>query len=177
MKSSFSPKEKRNKIIDKKPSFKNKIIRKKNKFNQSQIYNRSSLKDLRRYKDQDEISLLSNANLNIIKTLVNRANEDILNDSSFANINNNDEEKEKSILSLTRWKKSIGGIDESPIYRRRKNKIQNKNNRNNMSNPSDFSSEITSEIKNESIKPQNQVEHINSYNIKTKDKIKMKKKI
>ena len=180
MKSSFSPKHKRIKNLDVNRSFRNKkTLKKNNKFNLSQIYNRSSLKDLRRYRDQDEISILSNANLNIIKSLVNHANENILNESSFAFINNNDEEKEKSTISLTKWKKSLCVLDESPIYARRKSKIQNKNNRNNfILNTSDFSSEnATSDMKNESIKPQNQIKHINSNNLKAKDKIKMKKKI
>ena len=179
MKSSFSPKHKRIKNLDVNRSFRNKkTLKKNNKFNLSQIYNRSSLKDLRRYRDQDEISILSNANLNIIKSLVNHANENTLNESSFAFINNNDEEKEKSTISLTKWKKSLCVLDESPIYARRKTKIQNKNNRNNfILNISDFSSEnATSDMKNESIKPQNQIKHINSNNLKAKDKIKMKKK-
>ena len=181
MKSSFSPrKTKKSKIVDINRSLKNKKFLKKKNINRSQIYNRSSLKGIERYREQDEISMLSNANLNIIKKLINCANEDILNESSFENINNDDEKKEKSIVSLTKWKKNICGFKESPIYKIKRNKFQNKNNKNNFklnSNISDISSEINnSDIKIESVKPTNQITKISSNNIKAKDKIKMRKK-
>ena len=175
MKSSFSPrKNKKNKNIDI-----NRTLKKKNIFNRSQINNKSLLEDIGGYKEQNEISILSNANLNIIQKLINCANEDILNETCFEKINNNDEQKEKSIVSLTKWKKNMCRFKGSPIYRINRNKFQN--NKNNFmlnSNISDFSSEtISSDIKNESIKPQNQIKKIGLNKIKAKDKNKMRKKI
>ena len=99
MKSSFSPrKNKKNKNIDI-----NHTLKKKNIFNRSQINNKSFLEDIGGYKEPNEISILSNANLNIIQNLINCANEDILNETCFEKINNNEEQKEKSIVSLTKW--------------------------------------------------------------------------
>ena len=145
---------------------------------------RTSLKDLRRYNDKDEISILSNANLNIIKSLINCANEDIINDSSFGIINNNNEDlKEKSILSITKWKKNICAYKGSPVHNNiKKNKYNKKSNKSNFilnSNISDFdfsSGIINSDIKNDSFKLQNQIKNISSNNIIKKDKTKIKKK-
>ena len=59
--------------------------------------------------DEKEVSLLSNANLNIIKILNTCANEDILNDSSYIT----DGQKEKTTDRITKLKNRINS-KESP---------------------------------------------------------------
>ena len=67
-------------------------LKKNRKFNNTSIHTKSQLKRSKKNiintDKEDEISILSNANLNIIKILNNCANEDILNDSSFIYFNN-----------------------------------------------------------------------------------------
>ena len=165
-----------------------KLLKKKTDVHKSEINNnRTSLKDLRRYNDKDEISILSNVNLNIIKNLINCANEDFLNDSSFGIINNNNDEqkeKEKSVLSISRWKNNICGYKGSPTHNNtKKKKISKKSNKSNFvlnSNLSDidFSSEIiTSDVRKETIKSQTQINFVSPKNMATKNKIKNKKTI
>ena len=133
MKSSFDKKKLNKKIksVDVNRALKiKKLLKKKTDVHKSEINNnRTSLKDLRRYNDKDEISILSNANLNIIKNLINCANEDFLNDSSFGIINNNNDEqkeKEKSVLSISRWKNNICGYKGSPTHNNTKKKEKDK---------------------------------------------------
>ena len=125
--------------------------------------------------------------MNIIKNLINCANEDFLNDSSFGiinnNNNNNDDQKEKSIVSISRWKKNLGGYRGSPLHNvTKKKKINKKSNKSNFvfnSNLSDidFSSEIiASDIRKETIKSQTQINVTSPKNIVTKDKTKNKRK-
>ena len=191
MKSSFSKKKLNKKIksVDVNRALKiKKLLKKKTDVHKSEINNnRTSLKDLRRYNDKDEISILSNANLNIIKNLINCANEDFLNDSSFGIINNNNDEqkeKEKSVLSISRWKNNICGYKGSPTHNNtKKKKISKKSNKSNFvlnSNLSDidFSSEIiTSDVRKETIKSQTQINFVSPKNMATKNKIKNKKTI
>ena len=68
-------------------------LKKNRKLNKTAIDTKSPFKQSKKsivnLDKEDDISLLSNANLNIIKMLNNCANEDILNDSSFIFVNNN----------------------------------------------------------------------------------------
>ena len=193
MKSSFSLKNnKKIKSLDANRALKiKKVLKKKKKFNKSVIYNISSLKkDIMReiigiHNEKEEISLLSNANLNIIKILNTCANDDFLNDSSF--INNNDDPKEKSLESITKWKSRMCGFRGSPVhsYKLRNSQRNNNNNNNNIfifnSNISEFSSESRfSEKINESIKspPTKSIfshKRINKKDIFFEDKTKKKK--
>ena len=180
MKSSFILKN-NNKIkgLDANHSLKiKKVLKKKKKFNKSVIYNISSLKKdimreiIGRHNEKDEISLLSNANINIIKILNSCANDDFLNDSSF--IINNDDQKDKSIESITKWKNRMRGLKNSPIqtYKLKKNSQKSINNIFIFnSNISDFSSEsiFTDNKKNDTIKSPQKISTFSNKKISTKD--------
>ena len=133
-----------------------KILKKKKNINRSVIYNTSSLqKDIMREitgrrNEKEEISLLSNANVNIIKILNTCANDDILNDSSYMN----DDHKERSLESITNWKKRMCAYEVSPVITHKKSKnLKNNNIFKYNSNISDFSLESKfSERKNETFK-------------------------
>ena len=107
------------------------------------------LREIESLKEKDEISLLSNANLNIIKILNSCANEDILNESSsFIVSNSNDDIKERSLESINKWKKRVCQFKPSPmqkykkrIQRKPNSKSSNLSNFQLNSNISDFSSE------------------------------------
>ena len=87
-----------------------KLLKKKKNINKSVIYNHSYQSIS---KESDEISYLSNANLNIIKILNSCAKDDILNDSSFLEINNNNDNiKEKSNI-ISKRKNNIKKINKS----------------------------------------------------------------
>ena len=132
------------------------ILKKKKKLNRSVIYNTSSLQKeimreiIGRRNEKEEISLLSNANVNIIKMLNTCANEDIINDSSYMN----DDHKERSLESITKWKRRMCAYEGSPILTHKRNKNWKNNNIFKFnSNISDFSLESKfSERKNESFK-------------------------
>jgi len=104
----------------------------------------------------NDISILSNANLNIIRILKIYANEDIIKESSYFNFNN-DNQKERSSESSK----------ESPIYNYKKNNLRIKSNKTNNilnSNISNFSSDsITTKImnNNNNIKTPNSNKEIN----------------
>ena len=113
MKSSFNKKQinKEIKSLDINRSIKIKrILKKKKKLNRSEIKKRISLNEdntkgtgMCKEKEQDEISLLSNANVNLIKILNSCANEEILNDSSFITIKDRHNfKKEKSVESISK---------------------------------------------------------------------------
>ena len=70
-------------------------LKKNRKFNKTAIHTKQNKKSIANTDKEDDISLLSNANLNIIKILNNCANEDILNESSFIFFNNDNISKEK----------------------------------------------------------------------------------
>ena len=161
MKSSSNPKFNTTiKSLDIKKALKiKKILKKKSEINRSTIY-RTSLtrinkRDEGKYNGQEEISMLSKANLNIIKILNGSANEEILNDPSFLIVNNNDDEKEESIESITNWKKRVCKFKGSPIHTLKKNKHKQNNIKSNFglnSNISNFSSAIIfSDKRNDSI--------------------------
>jgi hypothetical protein len=115
-------------------------LKKNKKFNKTAINTNSSYKrskkNIANTDKEDEISLLSNANLNIIKILNNCANEDILNESSFIFFNNDN-------ISLDKVNKGIS-----------KNKCSNFNSIKNNKNFS-LNSNI-SDISSESVKSENQ---------------------
>ena len=154
MKSSFKHNSKKMKSLDSKQTLKLKNALHKKKITQSVIYNPNAKKNILReienqsLKEKDEISLLSNANLNIIKILNSCANEDILNESSFIVSNSNDDIKERSLESINKWQKRVCQFKPSPMQKYKK-RIQRKPNSisSNLSNfllnsnISDFSSE------------------------------------
>ena len=202
MRSSFNKKQinKEIKSLDINRSIKIKrIIKKKKKLNRSVMDKRISLnedntKDTGMYKEQeqDEISLLSNANLNIIKILNSCANEEILNDSSFITIKDRHNfKKEKSVESISKFspqlRNRLCAFSPIPGFKKSRNKNINKNNKFFLnSNISSISSETLSEKRyNDSIRTQSKFKklnekekeiiltHNNTYsNNKTKKKIK-----
>jgi hypothetical protein len=148
------------------------------KITQSVIYKTNAKKNLLReienqgIKEKDEISLLSNANLNIIKLLNSCANEEILNESSYIPSNSNEDIGDRSLESINKWHKRVCKFKVSPIQKFKK-KIQRQTNSLNSkisnfvlnSNISDFSSEsIFSDKKslhNNSQKKSNFIPHKN----------------
>ena len=154
MKSSFRQKSKKMKSLDSKHTLKLKKALNKKKITRSVIYKPNAKKNLlkqienQNIKEKDEISLLSNANLNIIKLLNSCANEDILNESSYIVSNSNEDIKDRSLDSLNKWHKRASQFKASPIQMLKK-KIQRQTNSLNSkisnfllnSNISDFSSE------------------------------------
>ena len=156
MKSSFKHNSKKMKSLDSKQTLKLKNALSKKKITQSVVYKPNEKKNILReienhsIKEKDEISLLSNANLNIIKILNSCANEDILNDSSFIVSNSNDDIKDRSLESINKWQKRICQFKPSPKQKfkkrikRKPNSINSNSNISNFllnSNISDFSSE------------------------------------
>ena len=94
------------------------VLRKKSGLNKSVIYNSNAIYEeimdgLGRHNDQEEISLLSNANINILKMLNSAANDDILNDSSF--MLNNNEHRDNSLE--THRNKNPNGILKNKSFR------------------------------------------------------------
>ena len=154
MKSSFKQRSKKMKSLDSKHTQKLKNALHKKKITQSVIYKPNSKKNILReienqnLKEQDEISLLSNANLNIIKILNSCANEDILNESSYIVSNSNEDIKDRSVESINKWHKRVCQYKASPMQHFKK-KIKKQTNSLNSnisnfllnSNISDFSSE------------------------------------
>jgi len=101
----------------------------KNELNKRHFSNKSILSSLNNcifkeaeilsQTEQNQISLLSNANLNIIKMLNTCANDDILDESSNINFSNNkdDTPKDRSLEStVSKWKKRVCQYKESPIH-------------------------------------------------------------
>ena len=122
MKFSFLQTNNKKKSIDNKHSFKTKDI--KSDFNKSVIFNRSTIntkikRNLRKYKGEDKITILSNANVNILQILNNCVDEEILNDSTILIENNNNDEKEKSLDNIS---KNITEINVNPINDLKKKK-------------------------------------------------------
>ena len=147
MNSSFHPIRKKMKSLDINRSLKMKnALKKKKQFNNTALYkqtrlNKEIIKEKGQFKEDDEFSLLSNANINIIKILNSFANEDnILNDSSFMHSNSIDDQKDKSIDSITKWKKRICAYKGSPKNRM---KIKRHNYRPNSNNSVFLNSNIT----------------------------------
>ena len=104
-------------------SSKNKSFRKSNIYNKSMripihlLHNETSKElDLK----NNDISILSNANLNVIRILTTYANEDIINESSYLNFNN-DNQKDRSSES-----KKYGSFRGSPIFNCKKNNHRKK---------------------------------------------------
>ena len=137
------------------------IQKKKKKLNRSVINKRISLnednkKDTGIFKDEDvnEISLLYNANLNIIKILNSCANEEILNDSSIITIKDRlNYKKENSVESISKLSSQLRNklcvFSPIPGFKKSKNKYTYKiNNFFLNSNISSNSSEILSEKRN-----------------------------
>ena len=142
---------------------KKRTLKKKNIYNKTMIIpthllQNETSKELK-LKNND-ISILSNANLNIIRILKTYANEDIIKESSYFNFNN-DNQKERSSES----KKYASSFKGSPIYNYKKNNFKIKSNKTNNilnSNISNFSSDsITTEIMNNNIKTPNSNKEIN----------------
>ena len=164
-----------------------KVIKKKKKFNRSVINVRSPLyvndiNNTGNFKDQDEISILSNANLNILKILNSCANEEIINDSPFIVINDrHNYKKENSVESISKWRSPI--LPLSPVIKKKREINSSKNNFLLNSNISDLNSEIIfSEKKKESLKSVSKF--YNSQNkknsekeIKKENSLKKKKRI
>ena len=99
MNSSFSPKRKI-KSLDTNRSMKlKKELKKKSNMSKTVLYKIPPInKDIiKEDNNKEEISLLSNANLKIIKILNSFANDDILNESSFIVSNSNEDAKEKVV--------------------------------------------------------------------------------
>ena len=178
MKSSFNKKQinKEIKSLDINRSIKIKRkIKKKKKLNRSVINKRISIneenaKDTGICKEQDlnEISLLSNANLNIIKILNSCANEEILNDSSFITIKDrHNYEKESSVESISKLSSQLRNrfcaFSPIPGFKKSINKYTNKNNNFFLnSNISSISSGILSDKRNnDSIKNQSKFKKFN----------------
>jgi hypothetical protein len=142
------------KSLDSKHALKLKNALHKKKITQSEIYNANAKKNLLReienqnLKEKEEISLLSNANLNIIKILNSCAKEDILNESSYIASNSNEDIKDRSLESINKWHKRVCKFKASPMQSFKK-KIKRQTNSLNSnisnfllnSNISDFSSE------------------------------------
>jgi hypothetical protein len=87
--------------------------------------------------EQNEISFLSNANLNIIKMLNTCANDDILDESSNINFSNNkdDDSKERSLEStVSKWKKRVCHYKESPIQTFKKFRMKHESTKTNKNN-------------------------------------------
>ena len=125
MKFSFLQKNNKKKSVDIKDTFKTKnIFRRISEINRSGIFNRPTInakikRNIVSYKWKEEISILSNANVNILQILNSCADEEILNDSTLLieNINNN--EKEKSLESIS---KRVNEINSNPINDNKKKK-------------------------------------------------------
>jgi hypothetical protein len=174
MKSSFSKKKinKKIKSLDVKNSLKMKnIFKKKKKLNRSVRHNSASIyedaiKDLSIFKSKDEISKLSNANLNIIKILNSCAKEEILNDSSFSFYN--DINTNQSVKGGSKAMNRMLVVSPIPGFKKRKKQLNNNFLLN--SNISDFSSEILfSDKRNDSIRGQSRFLN-NSQNKKNSEK-------
>ena len=158
----FNQDSKIKKIFKRTSDFSRTVVHKRNTFNKD-------LKELGRHNEEDEKKFLSNANLDILKSLINCAKVDILNDSSFLFLNNNDEPKDKSIENRIKRKKSLFELKDNSIHNIRNKKFRINSNKNVLihSNTNDCSSGINySNIKKEYIKSQNRF----------KNQIKMRKK-
>ena len=138
-------------------------LKKNKKFNQTVTHSKSPLKQSKKSvvnaDKEDDISLLSNANLNIIKILNNCANEDILNESSLIFFNNDN-------ISLDTIKKDRKYLKDSS-----KNKFNNFNNTN--SNKIVALNSNISDLSSESLKSENQKifsPHDSKIKIKEKEK-------
>ena len=181
----FNQDSKIKKIFKRTSDFSRTVVHKRNTFNKD-------LKELGRHNEEDEKKLLSNANLDILKSLINCAKVDILNDSSFLFLNNNDDPKDKSIENRIKRKKSLFELKENSIHNIRNKKFRINSNKNVLihSNTNDCSSGINySNIKKEYIKSQNRFKnqikmrkkkfgkghssdtHLKIFNIKSHDKI------
>ena len=124
-----------------------KILKKKNNYSKSAICSDFSVKkgiirDLGHLNDKEEITILSNENLNIIKILNNCANNEILNDYSFLE-KNNDSPNETSLESISKWSRRMNKFIPSPeiMHKKRKNLHKNSFNSNKSKfflNPSDI---------------------------------------
>ena len=121
----------------------NRVFHIKNELNKRIGSNKSILSSLNNclFKEAEiltnEISFLSNANLNIIKMLNTCANNDILDESSNIDFSNNkdDEPKERSLEStVSKWKKRVCKFKESPIHNLKKFKKKPQSLKNNMTN-------------------------------------------
>jgi len=132
-------------------SSKNKSFRKNNIYNKTVIIPTHLLpKEASKEFElkNNDISILSNANLNVIRILTTYANEDIINESSYLNFNN-DNAKDRSSES----KKYGSSLRGSPIFNNMKNNLRKKTNKSNHilnSNISNFSSDsiVTDRINN-----------------------------
>ena len=119
-------------VGSRKASLKKSPRRRRNNHSMINIDNSKVAKDVTKveksFVDYDKISFLSNANLNIIKILNNCANDSFINDS-FINKSSFIEEKEKSVLSITKRKKNKSKLkknnEKKPI--RKEKSISNKN--------------------------------------------------
>ena len=138
-------------------------LKKNKKLNKTTIHAKSPLKQSKKNVEnvdkEDDISLLSNANLNIIKILNNCANEDILNDSSFIFFNNDN-------ISLDKINK-----DNKCSKNNFKSNCKNLNNIN--SNKIVSLNSNISDLSSESLKSENQM-FISSLDSKMKTKEKEK---
>ena len=103
-----------------------KALKKKSNMSKTVLYKISKInKDIiKDDNDKDEISLLSNANIKIIKILNKFDIDDILSESSFILSNSNEDAKEKSIESTTKWKNRLCAFKGSP----KNNKLKRKSN-------------------------------------------------
>ena len=129
MNSSFSSKRKI-KSLDTNRSMKlKKELKKKSNMSKTVLYKISPInKDIiKEDNNKEEISLLSNANLKIIKILNSFANDDILNESSFIVSNSNEDAKEKSVESITKWKNRLCAFKGSPKNKNKKSKPKSNN--------------------------------------------------
>jgi len=142
-------------------SSKNKSLKKSNIYNKTMIIpthllTNETSKELE-LKNND-LSILSNANLNIIRILTTYANEDILNESSYLNFNN-ENQKDRSSES----KKYGSSFRGSPIFNYKKSNLRKKTFKSNHilnSNISNFSSDSITERMN-NIKTSNSYKETN----------------
>ena len=137
---------------------KKKSIHKKNIYNKTMIipthlFPKEASKELK-LKNND-ISILSKANLNIVRILTAYANEDIINESSYFNFNK-DNQKERSSESKKYESSSKG----SPIHNFIKNNDRNKSNKSNHNLNSIFSNFSSDSIATERM---NNIKSSNSY--------------
>ena len=127
----------------------------------------------------NDISILSNANLNVIRILTTYANENIINESSYLNFNN-DNQKDRSSES----KKHGSSFRGSPIFNRKKNNRRKKTNKSNHilnSNISNLSSDSIVTERMNNIKTSNSYKETNKsifspHKLKDKETISEDKK-
>ena len=109
----------RSSISSKNKSFRKNYIYNKTVIIPTQLLPKEASKEFE-LKNND-ISILSNANLNVIRILTTYANEDIINESSYLNFNN-DNAKDRSSES----KKYGSSLRGSHIFNNMKNNIRKK---------------------------------------------------